>query len=441
MSTYWAAHAWLPDGCRSAVRFVVAGDHFGPVQPGVPAQVGDEILAGVVLPGLANGHSHAFHRALRGRTHGGAGDFWTWRRLMYAVAARLDPDRYLALARAVFAEMVQSGYTAVGEFHYLHHGRGGRPYADPNAMGAALIEAARDAGLRLTVLDACYLSGGLTADGHQPLDPVQLRFSDGDVDRWQGRLASLPPSAQARVGAAVHSVRAVPAAALAQVASAVGRRPLHVHLSEQPAENAATVACYGRTPTQLLDDHGLLGPQTTAVHATHLTDEDVTRLGSTRTTVCLCPTTERDLADGIGPARALLDAGSALSLGSDQHAVIDPFEELRGLEMHERLGSHRRGRFTPLELVTAASTTGYRSLGWEGGGRIAAGAPADFVVVRSDTSRTAGARADQIGYAATGADVDRVVVGGATVVRDGQHRLGSVATLLTTALSPLEDDR
>ena len=234
-------------------------------------------------------------------------------------------------------------------------------------------------------------------------------------------------------------MRAVPAEALSQIGEAAGERPLHVHISEQPAENAATQAWYGRTPTELLDDHGLLGGRTTAVHATHLTDTDIKALGGTQTSACICPTTERDLADGIGPARRLTSAGSPLILGSDQQAVIDPFEEMRGLELHERLASGERGRFTPAELIMIASEAGYRSLGWPGGGRIADGALADFVVIRSDTVRTTGARPDQIAYAATAADVDKVFVGGQLIVRDGQHQLGSPARLLLVALAELAE--
>jgi formiminoglutamate deiminase len=437
VSAYWAAYAWLPDGCRAGVSFEVDHGRFAQVRVGVEPQDGQEILRGVILPGLANGHSHAFHRGLRGRTHAAGGSFWTWREQMYALAARLDPDSYLDLARAVFAEMAQAGYTAVGEFHYLHHDQNGHPYADPNVMGKALIQAATDAGVRLTLLDACYLAGGLTATGHRPLDPIQTRFSDGDVDHWQARVSLLNDSDQIRIAIAVHSVRAVPADALNKIDKAAGERPLHAHLSEQPAENAATQAFYGRTPTELLDDHGLLGRRTTVVHATHLTDTDIKTLGRTQTSACICPTTERDLADGIGPARRLADAGSLLTLGSDQQAVIDPFEELCGVELHERLATGERGRFTPAELIMIASEAGYRSLGWSEGGRIADGALADFVVVRSDSVRTTGARPDQIAYAATAADVDQVVVAGQVIVRDGRHRLGSPARLLAAALDQL----
>lgn len=438
MSSYWAAYASLPEGCQAGVSFEVHDGRFAEVRGGLQPEPGQRILNGVTLPGLANGHSHAFHRALRGRTHASGGSFWTWRRQMYVVAARLDPDSYLALARATFAEMALAGYTVAGEFHYLHHDQRGRPYADPNAMGAALIQAAAEAGIRLTLLDACYLAGGLAATGHLPLDQLQTRFGDGDVDHWRHRVSLLEDSDLVRVGAAVHSVRAVPAEALSTIGEAVAERPLHVHLSEQLAENAATQAFYGCTPTELLDDHGLLGSRTTAVHATHLIDSDIKTLGANQTSVCFCPTTERDLGDGIGPARRLSDAGSPLSIGSDQHAVIDPFEELRGIEMHERLATGERGRFTPADLIMIGGEAGYRSLGWPSGGRIADGALADFVVVRSDSVRTTGASPDQIGYAATAADVDQVVVAGEVIVRDGQHRLGSPARLLATALDQLD---
>jgi formiminoglutamate deiminase len=438
MSSYWAAFAWLPDGCHAGVGVEVVDGRFADVRVGIEPPAGAEILYGVTLPGLANGHSHAFHRALRGRTHAAGGTFWTWRQHMYAVAARLDPDSYLSLARAVFVEMAQAGYTIAGEFHYLHHDQGGRPYADPNAMGAALIQAATEAGIRLTLIDACYLSGGLTATGHLPLDSVQQRFADRDVDHWQARISLLNDTDQVRIGAAAHSVRAVPAEVLSVIGEAAGERPFHAHLSEQPAENAATQAFYGCTPTELLVDHGLLGRRATAVHATHLTDTDIKSLGSSQTSACFCPTTERDLADGIGPARRLADAGSPLTVGSDQQAVIDPFEELRGVELHERLATGERGRFTPGELIMIGSEAGYRSLGWPDGGRIADGALADFVVVRSDSVRTIGSDPDQIAYAATAVDVDQVVVAGRAIVRDGRHQLGPAAQLLALASDQLE---
>ncbi|MGC9667576.1 formimidoylglutamate deiminase [Planosporangium sp. 12N6] len=433
-----AAYALLPAGPARNVTFEVVDGRFTSITPDShPA--GAQPLPGVVLPGLANAHSHAFHRALRGRTHHGGGTFWTWRDGMYAVAAALDPDRYLALARATYAEMALAGVTCVGEFHYLHHAPGGARYADPNAMGEALRQAAAEAGIRLTLLDACYLSGGLTADGHQPLGDAQRRFSDGSAERWAERVGALAPSEGMRAGAAVHSVRAVPREALKTVVTAAAGRPLHVHLSEQPAENEACLGWYGLTPTGLLATEGVLGPLTSAVHATHLTDADIALLGRTGTVCCFCPTTERDLADGIGPARALHDAGSPLSLGSDQHAVIDLIEEARALESHERLGSRRRGRFTLSELLSAA--TNHDSLGWPDAGRLAVGARADLVAVRTDSVRTAGTAPDQVLMSATAADVDTVIVDGRMTVQGGQHRLGDIASLLRDAIEPLWEDQ
>jgi formiminoglutamate deiminase len=423
MSRYWAAAAHLPEGLAADVTFEIADGRFTAVRPGTAP--GDaRRLPGVALPGFANAHSHAFHRALRGRTHDGGGTFWTWREAMYAVAARLDPDSYRALATAAYAEMALAGVTAVAEFHYVHHGPGGVPYADPHAMRAALRAAAADAGIGLTVLDTCYLAGGFDT----PLDGPQLRFGDRDVHAWAERAAGAD-------GVAVHSVRGVPREALAVVAKAAEGRPLHVHLSEQPAENTACLHRHGLTPTGLLAAEGVLGPGTTAVHATHLTDADIALLGGSGTGVCLCPTTERDLADGIGPAGALADAGVALSLGSDQHPVVDPIEEARAVEMHERLASGRRGRFRPAELV--AALTNHGPLGRPDAGRLAVGAPADLVAVRLDTVRTSGADPAQVVFAATAADVDTVLVNGTPVVEGGVHRLGDVGALLATAIRAL----
>jgi formiminoglutamate deiminase len=357
---------------------------------------------------------------------------------MYTLASRLDPDNYLALARAVYAEMALAGITTVGEFHYVHHGPGGQPYRDPNAMGHALQQAAADAGIRLTLLDTCYLEGGLDASGHLPLDELQLRFGDKTADAWASRVAEIEARPGTVTGAAIHSVRAVAADDLARVAAASAGRPLHVHLSEQPAENQAALAYYGRTPTALLGESGALTPRTTAVHATHLSGDDIRILGDAQVTACFCPTTEQDLADGIGPARALADAGARLSLGSDQNAVVDLIGEARALESGERLASLRRGRFRPDELLAAATAHG--SLGWPDAGAIAPGLRADLVCVRTDTVRTAGADPAQILLAATAADIDSVWADGTPVVSGGAHRLGDVAGLLRDAIGGLWED-
>ena len=344
-----------------------------------------------MLPGLANAHSHAFHRALRGRTHGGGGTFWTWREAMYALAGRLDPDRYHELATAAYTEMLCAGWTAVGEFHYLP------------GLADAVRAAADRVGIRLVLLETLYLAGGI---GRDP-DPVQQRFAAGGFDGWAERVAA----GRAGDGAAVHSVRAVPLDALLRVRGVVGSRPLHVHLSEQPAENDDCRAAYGSTPTRLLAAAGVLGPTSTAVHATHLDPADITMLGATGTGVCFCPTTEADLADGIGPARELVDAGSPLSLGSDQHAVVDPFAEARawstgnGCAPGSAAGSARpswsrrwaRAGTTRSGCPAERSASGRRATWWRCG---------------RDSARTAGADPAQLVLAAGAEDVRTVVVGG-----------------------------
>ncbi|WP_184910408.1 formimidoylglutamate deiminase [Streptomyces luteogriseus] len=424
--TYWLEHAWLGDHVEPGVALDVADGRITAVRTGAPAPPpGAEVLRGLTLPGLANAHSHAFHRALRGAVQVGSGTFWTWREVMYATAARLTPDSYHALARAVYAEMALAGITAVGEFHYVHHAPGGTPYADPNAMGEALITAAAEAGIRITLLDTAYLSSGFG----QPPTAHQLRFSDGDAEAWATRSSLLKDRNHARIGAAIHSVRAVPAEQLETVArwAEERRAPLHVHLSEQTAENEACREVHGCTPAQLLALHGVLGPRTTGVHNTHLTAEDISLLGGSGTGTCMCPTTERDLADGIGPAVALQNEGSPLCLGSDSHAVIDLLEEARAMELNERLRTRTRGHWTAAALLRAASGDGHTALGWEDAGALETGALADFTTLALDSVRTAGPPprlgAETAVFAASAADVSHTVVGGRHVVRDGVHSL------------------
>ena len=360
-----------------------------------------------------------------GGPRAGGGSFWTWRERMYALAERLDPDRYRALARATFAEMALAGISAVGEFHYLHHGPGGTPYDDPNEIGLALADAAAEAGIRITLIDACYLHGGI---GEEP-DAVQRRFADADVEAWAARVDGLADAlpAGAELGAAIHSVRAVDPDSAAAVAAWADERslPLHAHVSEQPAENEACAAAYGRTPTAVLADAGAISDRFTAVHFTHVGDDDIASLGSAGACCCLCPTTERELADGVGPARRIADAGAALALGSDSQAVIDPFEEARAVELDERLASGERGHHSAAELLRAATEHGHRSIGRPDAGRIEPGAQADLVTVGLDGVRLAGADPGQaleaLVFAATAADVRGVIVAGRPVARDGAH--------------------
>ncbi|WP_346349061.1 formimidoylglutamate deiminase [Rhizohabitans arisaemae] len=444
---YWCELAWLPPGeVVSGVLVTVDGSRISAITPETAdPPPGAVVLRGLTTPGFANTHSHAFHRALRGRTQADRGTFWTWREQMYGVAARLDPDSYLALARATFAEMALAGVTCVGEFHYLHHAADGKPYDDPNVMGHALITAAREAGLRITLLDACYLTGGIGT----ALVGTQRQFGDGDAVRWAARAEDLAKAyrktPEVEVGAAIHSVRAVPPEQMTVVVEFAHQQasPVHAHVSEQRRENEACVEAYSATPVQLLHDRGALGPRATAVHATHLSNVDIALLSGSTTHVCMCPTTERDLADGIGPARALLDAGSPVTIGTDSQAVIDVFEELRAIELDERLATGKRGHWQARELLNVATAAGHASLGFPDAGFLVPGAWADLVSIRLDSVRTAGASkptaVESAVFAASAADVHSVVSGGRRIVAEGRHMLGDVGGMLADSIGALHE--
>jgi formiminoglutamate deiminase len=433
MTTWWAARAVIGGSVRDRVVIEAIDGVITRIDMDADAPREARLLTGAVLPGAVNAHSHAFHRVLRSRTHRGRDSFWSWRDQMYAAAAVLDPESYRVLARAVFAEMLEAGYTAVGEFHYLHHAPGGSAYSDANEMSQAVATAAQDAGIRLVLLDTLYLAGG---PGVAP-GATQVRFCDGSAQAWAERTSALASSDLVTHGLAVHSVRAVPPEAIAIAAEVARERgvPLHAHVSEQPRENDESRAAYGRTPVEVLRDAGALGGDFTAVHATHLTDTDIAALGGSH--VCLCATTERDLADGIGPIPALREAGVGLCLGSDSHAVIDPFEETRAIELDERLGSRRRGTFTGEELCAVMTTGGASALGLPNAG-LAMGAPADFMEVDTSSVRLAGhdpaGLVDALVYAAAPADVRTVVVAGVERVRDGSHVSIETATELDRAI-------
>ncbi|MEY8570259.1 amidohydrolase family protein [Brevibacterium linens] len=472
MSTrYWCESAWIDGAVAHGV--LLSADDTGTltaVETGIDTAPSDaEAVSGFVLPGGVNAHSHAFHRMLRGRTHGDGGTFWTWREVMYSVAAKLDPQAYETVARAVFAEMLAGGYTSVGEFHYVHHAQDGTPYGTErprgdaeagterprgdasddaglraHAMERALARAAASAGIRIRLLDTCYLTGGIDSE----LSAEQARFGDGTIDGYMDRHAGLigafadefpvetPGESFVHVGAAIHSIRAVPAANLQRFTELSG--PVHVHLSEQPAENEASQEAYGATPTEVLARSGVVDDRLSAVHATHLSEEDIAILGGSRSTIVMCPCTEADLADGIGPARELADAGAVISLGSDQHVVLDALRETQGLEAGERLRSGQRGRFSPAELITALTAGGARSLDLPVGG-LEVGKACDFVAVRTDSMRTMGSLDEQIILTASASDVHLTVSGGKVRVRDGVHaELGDIAELYARAFAALE---
>lgn len=398
-----AEQAWLGFAAKDVLIEVEAGT-IKSVTPHASAPPAATILAGWTIPGLANVHSHVFQHSLRGEVESGAGDFWTWRREMYR---RTEWERadYFNYARAVFQEMLEAGITAVGEFHYLHqHG---------NELAEALIEAAAEVGIRITLIDACYLRGGL--DG-RPLDDAQQSFSDGDVDRWAQRVDDLKDGDWVRIAAAIHSVRAVDPSSMRTVAAWARKRgaPLHIHLAEQPAEVEECQAVEHCTPAELLEREGILGPDLTAVHAIHVGDHDIELLGASRVSVCACSTTERDLGDRVGPLQELARAGCPITVGSDSNAVIDILEEARALDLDQRRATGRRVLHQPDDLLRAATANGMRALGWDAG-ELTPGMLADFVTLEQ-RPHTTWRELDPayLIYGHSACDVTNVVVGGRT---------------------------
>lgn len=443
MTNWWCEFAAIGGVVHAGVTITACDGRFTTIVPDTAAPADAERLYGLTIPGLANSHSHAFHRALRSRTQADRGSFWTWRKVMYEAAARLDPENYHRLARAVFAEMALAGQTVVGEFHYVHHQPDGTPYGEPNVMGHALLAAADEAGIRITLLDTMYLHGGLDANGYQPVDGPQRRYADADAEAWAERIDDLKPGANQLIGGAIHSVRAVDPESItvAVESTCAAAAPLHAHVSEQRAENDACLVHHGTTPVTMLDRSGALSPAFTAVHATHLRADDVHRLGASGATVCMCPTTERDLGDGIGPTIDLTEAGISIHLGSDSHAVIDHFVEARAIELHERLRSECRGIHRAPDLLAMATVNGHQALGWTTAGRLEVGNRADLVTIQLDSERTAGTPRDlavaTAVFAATSSDISTVVVDGHAVVADGHHLSIDVAAELQASIKEL----
>ena len=356
-----------------------------------------------ILPGLVAAHSHAFQRAIRGRTEHRSharDDFWSWREAMYAAAERLSPEDLHAVSRFCFLEMARAGITAVGEFHYLHRDPAGKPYADPNELDLAVARAAKEAGLRVVLLRVAYARSGYRV----PDNPRQRRFIEGSADEYLANLDTL--SRQVAVGAAPHSVRACPVEWIRDIAQEAFRRgwPLHLHVSEQRGEVEQCHAEHGTTPALVLDRIGALRETTTAVHGVHLTAEDIAALGRARATVCACPTTERNLGDGVVRADLLLAAGARLCIGTDSEVQLSPLEDLRQLEYHLRLQQEQRAILDPeqggvgglgAKLYRIGSEGGMRALGL-GGGALRPGEPADFIVVDLDDPSIAGANAEDL---------------------------------------------
>ncbi|HEY5972682.1 MAG TPA: formimidoylglutamate deiminase [Pseudoxanthomonas sp.] len=379
-----------------------------------------------VVPGIPNLHSHAFQRAMAGlaerQTHP-EDSFWTWRETMYRFAERMTPDSTYAVATQLYAEMLEAGYTTVCEFHYLHHAPDGRAYDDPAAMSRALIAAARDTGIRLTLLPVLYMTGGF--DG-RALNARQQRFGH-DVDGFLRLIETLrcEEDETLRIGCAFHSLRAVPETAMCEVLAALpANLPLHIHIAEQIGEVQDCVSLRGARPVEWLLQNFAIDARWTLVHATHLTPAEIKHVAHSGATVAICPTTEANLGDGLFPLRAYLEAGGAWGVGSDSHISVSPVEELRWLEYGQRLATRHRNIAVGQDSTSVGETLlrGVLASGRNAAGQNGSG---DFVTLDADAAIFAGLHAndaiDRWIFSGNVNAVREVHVGGKCVVADGRH--------------------
>ncbi len=444
--------ALLPEGWAENV--LVKFDEQGwirSVRTGVEAWGGAQ-ASGPVLPGMPNVHSHAFQRAIAGRTQRvgpGEDDFWTWRQAMYAFARRMTPEAVEATAAQLYVDLLKSGYTAVGEFHYLHHQPDGTPYDDPAELSRRIVSAAREAGIGLTHLPVLYACGGF---GGAPPSEGQRRFLS-DVDGIGRILAAIAKDAaddpQLRVGLAPHSLRAVTPEMLRDALAALDAldptAPVHIHVAEQTQEVADCLAWSGKRPVAWLLDAMPVSERWCLIHATHMTPAETAALAASGATAGLCPTTEADLGDGLFPAPDFLAEGGRFGIGSDSHTRISPSDELRMLEYGQRLTRQRRNVLRRegfasigLGLYAAALEGGAQALG-RPLGRIAPGRRADLVVLDADHPLLYGKRGDDVvdTFVFSGGPglVRDVIVGGRHVIRDGRHeREDAIAAQLRRAV-------
>lgn len=441
-------NAWLPDlvyadGRFQADRAVVCDTEGKIVRIAASDEAEDAVRLKnrALLPGMVNAHSHAFQRVIRGRTErrseNTTDSFWTWREQMYAAANRLEPEDIYAASRMAFLEMALTGITAVGEFHYIHHAPDGSTYSDPNLLAREVIRAASDTGIRIALLRVAYARAGFETAAN----PQQIRFIE-DSETYLKHLEELLAAPELKdgmawAGVAPHSVRAVPLDYLKHIVGFADERalPVHMHVAEQPAEISACIEEYGRSPVALLDTEGLLSKRFTAVHAIHVTPKAIGAIARAGSVVCACPTTERNLGDGVVPVDAYFSAGVLVALGSDSQIQIDLLEDARELEYHLRLQQTARNVLAPKDdtsssalarrLFDCATINGANSIGF-GGGKLEAGAPADFFTVDLDDPSIAGSSQDDllanIVFSLSRAAVRDVVVAGKQIVENGRHR-------------------
>jgi formimidoylglutamate deiminase len=391
-----------------------------------------------LLPGFVNVHSHSFQRLIRGKSESrivSGKDFWSWRGTMYHAASQLDPQDVYDVARMAFLEMALAGTTTVGEFHYLHNAPNGQPYDDPNLLSKQVIAAAQSVGIRIVLLRTAYLRSGYELGR----DPGQIRFFES-TSAFLENMSALTScystaSSEVRFGVAPHSIRAVPLSDLKEIAawSRENKLPLHMHVAEQVAENTACLREYGLTPVELLNKELLLGPDFTAVHAIHISSEEIAMLAEANATICSCPTTERNLGDGVFAADRVMMAGIPIALGSDSQAQIDPLEDARELDYHLRLEQQERAILDQVPAKTLASrlfecatTHGARALALPGK-LPTPGSFADFFTVDLNDVSIAGHSAEDllsiIVFSLNRSAIRDVVVNGRLIVRDQEHLL------------------
>ena len=437
MSTVYRPELLYVDGEFVTNGELFVGDDGRISSSGGPGVRVVEMPGKALLPGFVNAHSHSFQRLIRGKSESRAisgRDFWSWRGTMYHAARQLDPQQVYDVARMAFLEMVVAGTTTVGEFHYLHNAADGRPYGDPNLLAKQVIAAAQSVGIRIVLLRTAYLRSGYEL----PLDPGQIRFfetANSFLENMQMLVEDQKDPEGVHFGVAPHSIRAVPLRELQAIAEWGRKRglPIHMHVAEQVAENEACVREYGATPVQLLAKEEILGADFTAVHGVHVNSEEIAMLAAAGTTVCSCPTTERNLGDGFVRADDLFAAGISVALGSDSQAQIDPLEDARELEYHLRLQQQKRAILDQLDgkplgarLFSCATLAGARALG-VAGGELKAGAFADFFTVDLKDASIAGNSVNDllaiVVFSLNRSAVRDVVVDGRLILEDGRHAL------------------